>query len=195
MQRATGPPSRSLTAVVATDSGHKAGAARRATQAAVRRVTEANFGPTGSSTRQRKSSIRSVSIEDPNINRRNMFGIFSSHRPETWTHYLHIVDTLETAAACGLSLRPHRSDEPALAETPYPISPRPPAFERLIGSWFPLTYVLNNLNRGLGLVDAYPFVLSPPAVNKLRFVHEVVARAKTRRRERRTRRRTTQSPG
>jgi len=114
---------------------------------------------------------------------------------ETWTHYLHIVDTLETAAACGLSLRPHRSDEPALAETPYPISPRPPAFERLIGSWFPLTYVLNNLNRGLGLVDAYPFVLSPPAVNKLRFAHDVVARAKTRRRERRTRRRTTQSPG
>ena len=25
---------------------------------------------------------------------------------ETWAHYLHMVDTLETAAACGLSLRP-----------------------------------------------------------------------------------------
>ena len=34
---------------------------------------------------------------------------------ETWAHYLHMVDTLETAAACGLSLRPRRADEPTLA--------------------------------------------------------------------------------
>ena len=47
-------------------------------------------------------------------------------------------------------------------------------FDRLIDSWFPLIYVLNNLNRGLGLPDAYPFVLSPPAVEKLRFVHDTV---------------------
>ena len=32
-----------------------------------------------------------------------------------------------------------------------PVSPQPAAFDRLIDSWFPLTYVLNNLNRGLGL--------------------------------------------
>ena len=50
------------------------------------------------------------------------------------------------------------------------------SFDRLIDSWFPLTYVLNNLNRGLGLPDAYPFVLSPPAIEKLRFVHETVGR-------------------
>ena len=49
------------------------------------------------------------------------------------------------------------------------------AFDRLIDSWFPLTYVLNNLNRGLGLADAYPFVLPAPAVEKLRFVHEIIA--------------------
>ena len=93
---------------------------------------------------------------------------------ETWAHYLHMVDTLETAAACGLSLKPRRRDEPALPEAPQPVSPQPAAFERLIDSWFPLTYVLNNLNRGLGLADAYPFVLSPPAIDKLRFVDEVV---------------------
>ena len=40
----------------------------------------------------------------------------------------------------------------------------------------PITYVLNNLNRGLGNGDAYPFVLSNAAVDKLRFVHETVAR-------------------
>src|SRR5207245_360183 len=106
---------------------------------------------------------------------------------ETWAHYLHMVDTLETAAACGLSLRPRHRDEPALPEAPHPLSPRPPAFDRLIASWFPLTYALNNLNRGLGLADAYPFVLSSAAVTKLRFVHDVVGRAKSRRTDRRAR--------
>ena len=54
---------------------------------------------------------------------------------------------------------------------------RPESFEQMIASWFPLTYLLNNLNRGLGLPDGYPFVLSPPAIDKLRFVHEAVAAA------------------
>jgi len=34
--------------------------------------------------------------------------------------------------------------------------------------------VLNNLNRGLGLADGYPFVLSPPVIAKLRFVHDTI---------------------
>ena len=53
------------------------------------------------------------------------------------------------------------------------------AFDRLMASWFPLTYVLNNLNRGLGVPDAYPFVLSQPAIEKLRFVHDVIAAGAT----------------
>jgi hypothetical protein len=61
---------------------------------------------------------------------------------------------------------------------PNPVSPKPVPFEQLIDSWFPLTYVLNNLNRGLGHADAYPFVLSPSAIVKLRFVEDVVGRAK-----------------
>jgi hypothetical protein len=91
---------------------------------------------------------------------------------ETWAHYLHMTDTLETAAACGLSLRPHRQDEPSL-KTDVP-GDRSNSFEQMISDWFPLTYVLNNLNRGLGLPDGYPFVLSTPAIDKLRFVHETV---------------------
>jgi hypothetical protein len=95
---------------------------------------------------------------------------------ETWAHYLHMVDALETAAACGLSLQPWRTDEPALASVPAVFGSRRQPFEPVIESWFPLTYALNNLNRGLGLVDSYPFVLSPPAIDKLRFVHDVIAR-------------------
>ena len=88
-----------------------------------------------------------------------------------------MTDTLETAAACGLSLRPRRADEPSLQRVPADAARPEASFDRLIDSWFPLTYVLNNLNRGLGLADAYPFVLSPPVVDKLRFVHETIAAA------------------
>ena len=88
-----------------------------------------------------------------------------------------MTDTLETAVECGLSLRPKRSDEPALKPNIAVVGKRPASFDQMIERWFPLTYVLNNLNRGMGLQDAYPFVLSTPALDKLRFVHEVVAAA------------------
>jgi hypothetical protein len=102
---------------------------------------------------------------------------------ETWAHYLHMMDTLETAAACGISLQPRRDDEPSLEPiTPFVVSQDMP-FEQLIDSWFPVTYVLNNLNRGLGLGDAYPFVWSAPAVEKLRYVHELVCRSRVERRD------------
>lgn len=93
---------------------------------------------------------------------------------ETWAHYLHMTDTLEMAAACGLSLRPRRNDEPALPRVTDSAGGASGTFDRMIASWFPVTYVLNNLNRGLGMSDGYPFVLSPAAIEKLRFVHETV---------------------
>lgn len=96
---------------------------------------------------------------------------------ETWAHYLHMTDTLETAAACGLSLKPRRKDEPSIKTEAIEKARRTGSFDVLIENWFPLTYVLNNLNRGMGLPDGYPFVLSTPAVEKLRFVHEVIESA------------------
>ena len=96
---------------------------------------------------------------------------------ESWAHYLHTSDTLEIAAACGLALRPPRPDEPTLR---YPTAPRGDGaepFDKVIADWFSLTYVLNNLSRSLGQPDAYPFVLSAPAIEKLRFVHQTIAAA------------------
>jgi hypothetical protein len=93
---------------------------------------------------------------------------------ECWAHYLHMVDTLETAQACGMSLHPVRRDEPMLETNPDIDNVDPDAFDRMIRGWLPVTYVLNNLNRGLGLPDSYPFVLSPPVLDKLRFVHETI---------------------
>jgi hypothetical protein len=95
---------------------------------------------------------------------------------ETWAHYLHMVDLLESASACGLALRPRRPDEPALRSRPS-VDLDEPVFDGMLARWFPLTYVLNNLNRSMGLPDGYPFVLSTAAIQKLRFVHEVVERA------------------
>ena len=40
-----------------------------------------------------------------------------------------------------------------------------------------LVNIVHNLNRGLGLPDGYPFVLSAPALDKLRFVHETISAA------------------
>lgn len=94
---------------------------------------------------------------------------------ESWAHFLHMVDTLETAAACGLSLSPRRPDEPAMDSPTLTFIKN---FDQMIEDWFPLTFALNNLNRGMGLADAYPFVLPPPAIDKLRFIYETVMLAK-----------------
>jgi hypothetical protein len=93
---------------------------------------------------------------------------------ETWAHYLHIVDTLEIARAFGLSTHPRltRGDEldASVEFDPY----RAPGMGPLIDAWLPLSLALNSLNRAMGLSDLYPFVLSPPAIDKLGFIHELV---------------------
>lgn len=91
---------------------------------------------------------------------------------ETWAHYLHMVDTLDTAVSCGLALLPEHPQEPELTDqTPVEDA----SFNSLISRWFPLTYALNSLNRSLGQADSYPFTLAPPVIEKLRFVHRIIA--------------------
>ena len=93
---------------------------------------------------------------------------------ETWAHYLHIVDTLETAAAFGLRTRPKVGRNPKLDMEidfdPY----RQRDFDALVHGWLPLTYAVNSLNQSMGQPDLYPFVLAPTVVGKLRFVHGLV---------------------
>jgi hypothetical protein len=98
---------------------------------------------------------------------------------ESWAHFMHMTDTLETASAVGLSLRPKRQDEPAMATPSNPLSPRKHDFEQMIDNWLPLTYVLNNLSRGLGQPDSYPFVLSQKVIAKLWFVHDTIYAARS----------------
>lgn len=93
---------------------------------------------------------------------------------ETWAHYLHIVDTMETAASFGLTLNPAHPDAKAMKSDPMSVMDRAASLDEILKQWLPLTAALNSLNRGMGLPDLYPFVLSSPAIEKLRFVRDVV---------------------
>jgi hypothetical protein len=94
---------------------------------------------------------------------------------ESWAHYLHIFDTIDTAVACGVGINPGSPLDPAVSlEEPDGCS----SFDTLMKHWLPLTYAMNSLNRSLGMPDPYPFALTRSAVKKLGFVHRVIA-AKT----------------
>ncbi|WP_159711150.1 zinc-binding metallopeptidase family protein [Geminicoccus flavidas] len=96
---------------------------------------------------------------------------------ETWTHYLHIVDTLETAAAFGLKVDPKAGDDDLLsAEFDDVTATRAGDIQELIDAWLPLTFAVNSLNRSMGQPDLYPFVLSPAVIEKLGFIHDLVHR-------------------
>jgi hypothetical protein len=102
---------------------------------------------------------------------------------ETFAHYLHIRDTLQTAAEYGVVVDGPR----AVADTrgrELKSTPRPDTaehgFDELLGEWLPLTYALNAVNRSMGRQDLYPFTLAQPVIDKLRFVHEHVVAADVR---------------
>ncbi|SMF50415.1 hypothetical protein SAMN02982917_2582 [Azospirillum oryzae] len=93
---------------------------------------------------------------------------------ETWSHYLHIVDTLETARAFGLRVRP-RITEGAELEAEVDFNPhKARRIEDLIDLWLPLTYAVNSLNRSMGQPDLYPFILSASVIEKLGFMNGMV---------------------
>jgi len=91
---------------------------------------------------------------------------------ECFAHYLHIVDTLETAHAFGIAIEPegHRELETDVAFEPY--SAR--SAQQLVDAWIPLTVALNSMQRSMGEADLYPFVLVPAVVEKLEFMHKLL---------------------
>lgn len=93
---------------------------------------------------------------------------------ETFAHYLHIVDTLETARSFGISVRPRVAGGDAAAAR-LDIDPlRAPSIEIMIDRWLPLTYAVNSLNRSMGIPDLYPFVLAPTVIAKLGLIHDFI---------------------
>ena len=79
---------------------------------------------------------------------------------ETFAHYMHICDTIETASAHGL----------ATVASPQSFS----SFRDLvIGVWIPLSVALNQINRSMGKGPLYPFVIPTPVLDKLQFVADL----------------------
>ncbi|HSM28862.1 MAG TPA: putative zinc-binding peptidase [Thioalkalivibrio sp.] len=93
---------------------------------------------------------------------------------ETWAHYLHIVDTLETAQYFGIQVRARVGVPGQLAGGPQFDPYIQPSFDPILEHWLPLAFALNSLNRSMGHEDAYPFVLAPWAIEKLRLIHRIV---------------------
>ena len=75
---------------------------------------------------------------------------------ETFAHYLHIWDAVDTANEFGLT------------------TVHPEAFtsfrDLVTGVWMPLAIALNQINRSIGKDALYPFVIPAPVLDKLDFV-------------------------
>jgi hypothetical protein len=90
---------------------------------------------------------------------------------ECFAHYLHIVDTLETARAFGIAIDPRGHEEMAAEVLFDPYRAR--NAQQLVDAWVPFSVALNSIHRSLGQSDLYPFVLTEAVVGKLQFIHEL----------------------
>jgi hypothetical protein len=88
---------------------------------------------------------------------------------ETWAHYFHIVDTLDTARAFGIHTHPRISSTSLNASVEF--DPYTAGVDRLIDAWLPLTFAFNSINRSMGVSDLYPFVLGALSMLKLSYVY------------------------
>jgi hypothetical protein len=98
---------------------------------------------------------------------------------ESWAHYLHLRDALDSAASFGLTAedvewRAQDFTADALWDAKRPGSS---AYLKFINDWLRMTSVLNELSDSMGQAPFYPFVLSRTVVAKLQLVHEVITQA------------------
>ena len=87
---------------------------------------------------------------------------------ETFAHYLHTRDGLQTADSHGLHAGGRRDGVGTVA-------PRrvgdDGSFATILERWLPVAETINAIADGLGSSRPYPFTLSPTVVTKLEFVH------------------------
>ena len=93
---------------------------------------------------------------------------------ETWAHYLHLLDTTETAAAFGLASRPAgRVGADFGGFGPLPDPYEAVSLDEVLAGWGRLTAAGNALNASMGLPDLYPFAFGTAVADKLCFMHEL----------------------
>ncbi|MEK7950501.1 zinc-binding metallopeptidase family protein [Luteolibacter soli] len=95
---------------------------------------------------------------------------------ESWAHYLHMVDSLDTAIGLGLNADDIELDtEPFTLNDLYaPDDPDAARVLMLVNGWMELVTALNELARSMGHRDFYPFVMSRTVLKKLHFIQLVV---------------------
>lgn len=93
---------------------------------------------------------------------------------ETWAHYLHMADALDTAESEGMEPRSAGFSLGSIWPFKKYDLYRDDSFPSLMERWIPLTIAMNRLSRSMGHVDFYPFVIPAPAYEKLAFVHRVI---------------------
>ena len=93
---------------------------------------------------------------------------------ETWAHYLHLLDMLETAHSFGMTVNPPTTPDVIMrVEADFdPYAERD--MDKILKACVPLTFAINSLNRGMGRPDLYPFVINDSVRKKLGFVNKVV---------------------
>ncbi|WP_116108995.1 putative zinc-binding metallopeptidase [Lewinella sp. IMCC34191] len=119
----------------------------------------------------------------PNGWERNYISEYATMHPwedwaETWAHYLHLMDMLETAYAFGMTVNPPTTPDVIMrVEADFnPYQQRD--MEKILKACVPLTFAINSLNRGMGRPDLYPFVINDSVRAKLEYVNRVIAEAR-----------------
>jgi len=95
---------------------------------------------------------------------------------ESWAHYLHLVDSIDTALGFGLTgddiemeIEPYRLEDlydPQDRDAEHTLS--------MVNTWLELVTALNEMARSMGQQDFYPFIMSRPVLRKLHFIQLVV---------------------
>lgn len=93
---------------------------------------------------------------------------------ETWAHYLHIMDMVETAHFFNLKVNSNIVIHSEATFDPY----SEVDFEQIINTCVPLSFAVNSINRAMGLPDVYPFTITAPIVNKMKFIHALFCKLK-----------------
>ena len=92
---------------------------------------------------------------------------------ETWAHYLHIMDMVETGYFFKISVNSIADNDDfktSISFDPYTIE----NFDKIVENCVPLSFAVNSMNRAMGIPDIYPFVISPVIIEKLRFIHKLL---------------------
>jgi hypothetical protein len=92
---------------------------------------------------------------------------------ETWAHYLHIMDMLETSYFFGLNVTPIESNNDMKANVsfdPYLVAD----FDIIVKTCIPLSFAVNSINRAMGVPDVYPFIITPAMITKMNFIHQLL---------------------